>query len=168
MVKDLLVEKNGPLFLVHADGEEFVAIEGGRGKPDLPVEDDGRGPTAVRDGCFPLDVFRFAPMQRQAEQVGLAWGVRAPVAPRAAEIGPIVPRGGGHATKQQEQDGGKCAHIGSYSTQRMQKMHPQRCEAVFAAGQSLTVSLQHPSMTGFHPASIILEPWKKPKPRQAP
>src|ERR1700722_956506 len=112
-MKDLLIKQNLARFLVHTDCKKVVAVDCGRGQPDLPVENDRRGPTLVRDGSFPLDVVRFAPMQRQAEQVGLSRGRRAPVAPRPAKIGPIVPREGGQATKRQEQNAGKCAHIAS-------------------------------------------------------
>ena len=93
---------------VHTENEEIMTILGGGGQPDLAAQDGGRGPTAIGNGGFPLDVFRFAPMQRQAGRPGVARRRDMPVAPRAPEAGPVRsgrrPGGGGEGQAQARQE----------------------------------------------------------------
>ena len=71
---------------IHAEGEKVATIRRGGGEPDLFAEDDGRGPTLVRDGGFPSDVCVLAPLGGKVFSGGCR---RVTVKCRAAKIRPV-------------------------------------------------------------------------------
>src|SRR5437899_152852 len=92
-MKHLFVEANLSGFGLHADDEEIVPVFSSGGQPNLAAHDHGRGPAAIRNRSFPLDIFRLTPMQRKANDVGITRGRGVSIAPRPAELGPLRPRG---------------------------------------------------------------------------
>ncbi len=68
---------------IDANGTQRPLLFEGRGEPNEPPANDGRGPAEPFDRSFPGDVFRFAPLERQA----LLGGMPLPVG--AAKLGPI-------------------------------------------------------------------------------
>lgn len=91
---------------IDANDKELVTVLGGGGKPDLAVENDGRGPTAMGDGRFPADVFCLAPLDGQAAGRGLTWRGDMSVAEWAAKFGPGRVRARCERTKYDKNRGG--------------------------------------------------------------
>lgn len=100
-IEELAVEHDFAGAAVKAEHEEFAAIGGRGGEPDLLAVDDGRGPAAVGDGRFPGNILRFAPVEREA-----ACG-RVAVSSRATELGPI-----GAGRKEQQENQKQTGHGG--------------------------------------------------------
>jgi hypothetical protein len=88
-MKKLFVEAHFSSVSIQTQDEEVVAVFSGGGQPDLAVHHNRAGPATIRDGSLPFDVLRFAPVEREADEPGVAASRDMPVAPRPAKIRPI-------------------------------------------------------------------------------
>src|ERR1039457_5745834 len=91
-VEDLLIETNLAAVGIHTGGEEVMAIVRSRGHPDLAAHHHRGGPAAIGDLRLPLDIVRLAPMQREADELGVTRRRRAAIAPGPAELRPVRSR----------------------------------------------------------------------------
>src|SRR5580658_2433243 len=103
-VKKFFVETYFPGINVQTQGEEVMSIFRGSGQPDLAVHYYWRGPAAIWYLGFPFDVFRFAPMEWKADEVGVSGRRDMAITPRPAKFRPVR-SSSGRATGERDQEG---------------------------------------------------------------
>src|ERR1039458_3854956 len=106
-VENLLIETNLAAVRIHTDGEEVMAIVRRRGHPDLTAHHNRGGPAAIGNLRLPLDIVRLAPMQREADELGVTRRRRMAIAPGPAELRPIRERRRSTTWHQHQRQKGK-------------------------------------------------------------
>src|SRR5262249_4595143 len=105
VLEDLDVVDDRALVDVQADGEEFLAVGGGVGHPQLLAQDDRRRPALTRQRPLPRNVLLLAPLGRQPGGLGNARAIW------SAKLRPgVIGEGEGRDEEGQEQEG---SHGGS-------------------------------------------------------